>query len=175
MIYKEGEYCFIHIPRCAGHSVETTTPLEHNMLIATNRVGSIHRHNTARELSLLLPDWDHIRKWCVVRNPWSIVDSLLRLFRWVPWDWGPFTTNCFQSPGEFAQSTLRRCDFYHVFTEGFEVEPVQFDNITPTLPRTNTAQGVVEWSDKDIEIVGDLAQADIRRFGYGVPTLQRKN
>lgn len=91
MIYCQGKFLFVHIPRTAGMSITNTlAPIVTNpgifegySLIAsgTDIWRTFHRHSTANDLARLIPDWDDIYKFAVYRPDEEIFESDYRLHK----------------------------------------------------------------------------------------------
>jgi hypothetical protein len=82
MIYFSGRSLFIHIPRTSGMSIsKAVLDLNHpdlNVVLGAH-FGPFSRHAQANVLKDAISDFDKIHKFCIIRNPWRIVESTYRL------------------------------------------------------------------------------------------------
>lgn len=91
MIYCEGHFLFIHIPRSAGWSIKKTlAPIILNRksfngaMISTANFSffpMFHIHSRANDIKAKIPDWDSIYKFAVYRPDEEIIESDYRLHK----------------------------------------------------------------------------------------------
>lgn len=81
MIYFRDRFLFVHIPRTAGMSVTSaiTQSKDPDMNIVCGvDFGPFYRHIQSHKLKDLIPDFYNIKRFCIVRNPFEIVESTYR-------------------------------------------------------------------------------------------------
>jgi hypothetical protein len=85
MINKKDEYIFIHIPKCAGSSVELLlTGAQHVKWDDANKIWE--QHATAKQIKeLYCQDYEQYFSFTFVRNPW---DRTVSDYKWLSKDLG---------------------------------------------------------------------------------------
>lgn len=86
MIYAPSRFLFIHQPRTSGVSFTQSVASDVNnfrdgYICLSHYPSVLRRHARACELVQVLPTWDGIFKFSIVRNPWEVVESTYAFFR----------------------------------------------------------------------------------------------
>lgn len=195
MIYKPGTFAFIHLPRTAGCSIEKHLLREcssHCLYSSTSLGCAVHRHISAATMESLCDDWRHIWKWCVVRNPWEVVDSAIRRGRRLAIRCGhqatgdPMIDDAWTvTPHDAVRDWFGGCcNFYAEYAAGHDIEAIPLANLNELWPMICKRCDVrhrplgwhnighahpVTWTERDVESVAIAAASDISRFGWTVP------
>lgn len=196
MIYRPGRFLFLHLPRTAGSSIEHSIMRRHpeGLLAATcHNASKIWRHNTAAEMKSICTDWDQLWKWAVVRNPWEVIDSVIRRGRRLSNLNGreptgdPLIDESWDiTPREACDRWFGgNCSFWAQYVGQEDVEPIMFDVLPriwpmlcrkcgyPSMKLMRVNAGLrqqVGWSQEDIDHVGHCASSDVESFDWEPPS-----
>jgi len=86
MIYAPGQHLFIHIPRTAGVSIKTVymrhrRPNDVYLIQMCDRPYRWRRHTRAVDVFPMIPDWYAVKKFAVIRSPWTVIPSTYFFWR----------------------------------------------------------------------------------------------
>lgn len=189
MVYLDGVFCFLHVSRTGGCSVEflASRTFRDGALIATGSFSNsvIHRHMKGFECVKYINDFDSVWKWAVTRNSWDLINSSYKFF----------LNRGMIKEGLSVKNFINK--IYNGFAEcfsmydgdgQFDIEPIEFDLIKNKdkktidylskkteldfkhLPHINSSKDFyVPWTLNDIEYVEHIYRVDINRFNYKVP------
>jgi len=133
MVCEKSGVIFIHIPKCAGTSIESIFyPGTKN--VAKDIFGTINskiwfKHDTLQQYENKFPELDHYYKFTFVRNPWSHTVSMYN-YMWkssYPW---PVKWRSNQANSEILAMSFR--DW--VTSEWFQTSTMQSINVTKNSP-----------------------------------------
>lgn len=87
-IHQEAKVAFIHIPKCAGSSIEKRYDLRRKDRFFSadkhayqfDNVTYAPQHLTPSYLSKIVPDWESYRSFCFIRHPY---DKLVSEYFWL--------------------------------------------------------------------------------------------
>lgn len=171
---------FVHVPKCAGISIETA-------LGGLPARQITEQHWSSREIKRHYPDeWESYHRFAVVRHPLARARSYIRFMRRFDPVWRAHLRDV---PDEsllrallFSSNLLtnRSCDF--MITD--DVEVLRFEQLAsdwaafaernrlpPTLPQRNSAPAApsTPWSATSEHLVAAAFANDYTRFGYELP------
>lgn len=191
MVYVDGIFCFLHVSRSGGSSIEklAASSYDHGAAIISNSFShcKIHRHCKAYECAMYIEDFDKVWKWAIARNIWEIIDSAYRLFfknRKIKKDCSviDFVNIAYNNTIEMFSS--------YDLNGSYNIEPIPFTSIKnkdkkvlnylskksgmdfyqlPHISSSKDSKCTVPWTEDAIEFVRDRGKYDIERFNYTVP------
>lgn len=84
MMYCQDAFAFVHLPRTGGNSITGAVasaadqfPMLH--LNLGRKPWHFRRHATARQMREMIPDWNGIYRFGVMRNSYDLIDSSWRM------------------------------------------------------------------------------------------------
>ena len=198
MIHYESKSLFIHIPRTSGISIARAVlsqdlEIRAPSVILGYNLGMFWRHSQAHKLKDLLPDWDVLEKFTIVRNPWRIAESSYRHFHQkqqaLPLDhsfqailgplcalpFGDFVIHTldFLRKGFFAHWALEWETFNDLGVKAFKFEDLDWGEVSRILqiegprPHENAAPPQpMEWTDEAVSFLKSRCSLDFELFGY---------